>query len=750
MREVVGITGKMSFLGLLVGGLIGSAVSAGPAAGADRDGNGLDDELEVALAEKFRPVLILAAGDHPGMKPCPVGILGDGGDLTADKLWARVYNGTGQLVTIARTVDTGWNPAPPFSSSGFNYSGFGWDQNAIPYIGSPPDAAFSIYYVRLYPDYGGPDTNCPGEWESLFDGGDGFHPPGSSLEPTAYAHLFRDGSAVILQYWFFYPWNDWVNNHEGDWEHFHLKLSSADPDSAEITGACFYFHLRHLDLSPPSLLVADESHPVVWIGGHGEWSCNGCDGNGCAGDGNGGDASHGCYPAFGVWEDVGAYVPGCGRADESIGRCGSYHHWKDLRIEVLPDPGAIDYGEQPGLSWHGARIPFGPPFVPSYCDGTCEFFDDFPLTSWLVEECGNGAPAGPGLRATWSLFSGGSVEGAWTGQAPSLPGPAVLDVPGMFPGIGDAAGCALPGDTILVAPGVYGGSVLLPGEITVLSDAGTASTFWTAPSFGRAVRVRAGARGVRIGDDGRGFTFDREGGLFFPAEYVVLSGEGEERVRGNRFAGPALFRAVRLQDGRGVARIESNRFSTQYCALSAALAGTQGLIVGGGPDRVNDFTHDPGGTTIELFCDSCVEVDARFNYWGTVEPEEIIGGFAGAVESIDFEPWTDSTHEEAYYLESVAIPETPEAAGALRFESEGTNPVTGEITLRYYLPGEGRETRIRVYDVRGRVVRNLLDRRPPRGEGSLVWKTAGLESGVYFVRIESAGRSAVRKLVLIR
>ncbi len=35
----------------------------------------------------------------------------------------------------------------------------------------------------------------------------------------------RRGVQLVLQYWFFYPYNDGGNNHEGDWEHIHVIVS---------------------------------------------------------------------------------------------------------------------------------------------------------------------------------------------------------------------------------------------------------------------------------------------------------------------------------------------------------------------------------------------------------------------------------------------------------------------------------------------------------------------------------------------
>ena len=40
-------------------------------------------------------------------------------------------------------------------------------------------------------------------------------------KPTVYAHVAKDPDypgKVALQYWFFYPFNDFNNTHEGDWE----------------------------------------------------------------------------------------------------------------------------------------------------------------------------------------------------------------------------------------------------------------------------------------------------------------------------------------------------------------------------------------------------------------------------------------------------------------------------------------------------------------------------------------------------
>jgi hypothetical protein len=102
-----------------------------------------------------------------------------------------------------------------------------------------------------------------------------------------YGHVSRDGGYVVLQYWYFYPMNDWrstfggVNDHEADWEQVTVFLAACAADGA-TTGAiaapraatpawvAFSSHdetgddLRRRWDDPDMELVGD--HPVVYAG----------------------------------------------------------------------------------------------------------------------------------------------------------------------------------------------------------------------------------------------------------------------------------------------------------------------------------------------------------------------------------------------------------------------------------------------------------------------------------------------------
>lgn len=105
-------------------------------------------------------------------------------------------------------------------------------------------------------------------------------------------------------------------------------------------------------------------------------------------------------------------------------------------------------------------------------------------------------------------------------------------------------------------------------------------------------------------------------------------------------------------------------------------------------------------------------------------------------------------------LESVTAVDTeaPRAPGlALRAYPNPFNPT---VALAYELPAGGR-VRIAVYDVAGRLVRTLLDGPCAAGSHRAFWNGRDesgrpAAAGVYFARIEARGKTAARKIVLVR
>ena len=93
-------------------------------------------------------------------------------------------------------------------------------------------------------------------------------------QPTAYAHVANDPNhpgQLALQYWLYYPFNDWNNTHEGDWEMIQLVFDTDDPREALSRDPVAVGYSQHeggerASWGDDKLEVVDGTHPVVYPG----------------------------------------------------------------------------------------------------------------------------------------------------------------------------------------------------------------------------------------------------------------------------------------------------------------------------------------------------------------------------------------------------------------------------------------------------------------------------------------------------
>jgi len=89
--------------------------------------------------------------------------------------------------------------------------------------------------------------------------------------PTIYGRQFEDNGLKVLQYWFFYIYNDWDNIHEGDWEMIQIILNK-DKKPKWIT---YSIHKggKTFDWNNSGIRKVS-NHPLVYVtlGGHGSWN----------------------------------------------------------------------------------------------------------------------------------------------------------------------------------------------------------------------------------------------------------------------------------------------------------------------------------------------------------------------------------------------------------------------------------------------------------------------------------------------
>jgi hypothetical protein len=90
--------------------------------------------------------------------------------------------------------------------------------------------------------------------------------------PAVYAHVAtEDGrpGKLALQYWLFYPFNDFNNTHEGDWEMIQLEFDAATPREALAeepvrVGYSSHEGAERADWGDEKLEVVAGDHPVVY------------------------------------------------------------------------------------------------------------------------------------------------------------------------------------------------------------------------------------------------------------------------------------------------------------------------------------------------------------------------------------------------------------------------------------------------------------------------------------------------------
>ena len=165
----------------------------------------------------------------------------------------------------------------------------------------------------------------------------------------------RDAGLLAIQYWFYYPFNEWVNHHEADWETRRGGVAgdpraAARPTTARRATALGHLFFFHDSWMQPRRLVlqhggadSGEEHAVVFVGGHGRmlaWD---------------GPFSGGSYPLPGRYPRAG-FEPRWFAPDEQLPVGARFLAPDDFQVIVLPEPDRLDGARQPELSW--LRLPF--------------------------------------------------------------------------------------------------------------------------------------------------------------------------------------------------------------------------------------------------------------------------------------------------------------------------------------------------------------------------------------------------------
>jgi len=77
------------------------------------------------------------------------------------------------------------------------------------------------------------------------------------------------------------------------------------------------------------------------------------------------------------------------------------------------------------------------------------------------------------------------------------------------------------------------------------------------------------------------------------------------------------------------------------------------------------------------------------------------------------------------------------------------NPFNSTTTIEFNLPKSGL-TSLRIYDLQGRLVQNLLERNLNTGQHVYNWDAPNLPSGIYLITLSSGGHTITKKTILVK
>ncbi len=77
------------------------------------------------------------------------------------------------------------------------------------------------------------------------------------------------------------------------------------------------------------------------------------------------------------------------------------------------------------------------------------------------------------------------------------------------------------------------------------------------------------------------------------------------------------------------------------------------------------------------------------------------------------------------------------------------NPFNPATIIEYSIPAPSRVT-LRIYNLTGQEVRELINKEEPQGEYSITFKAGMLASGIYFYKLSANGSTQIKKMVLLK
>jgi hypothetical protein len=123
----------------------------------------------------------------------------------------------------------------------------------------------------------------------------------------------------------------------------------------------------------------------------------------------------------------------------------------------------------------------------------------------------------------------------------------------------------------------------------------------------------------------------------------------------------------------------------------------------------------------------------------------------GSIVEAGVDDFSIVSYEEA----DAGVAVNEDRAGKLVLARNVPNPFASETTIQFAVPGPGRKVSLRIFDVRGREVKVLLEGEEVAGSRTMTWDGTNMRgskvpAGIYFTNLTDGRLTVSRKLVLAR
>ncbi len=226
-------------------------------------------------------------------------------------------------------------------------------------------------------------------------------------------------------------------------------------------------------------------------------------------------------------------------------------------------------------------------------------------------------------------------------------------------------------------------------------------------------------------------------GINMPTPAVNVFFEGPDSVE----VGQTVLYKIKIAHGPAVvggfdAAVYSGRIDTVYTETGVRRDSATGDLTHSLPKA---FANDTVYWFFKYTAPPMAQIDTLY----------AVGNSANNDSTSGNDEWNFSSNFSVKVYNPIGIVNNSTTARGYELFQNYPNPFNPSTKIRFNVKESG-NVKLTVFDIRGRIVRVLVNRIVPKGEYNIDFNAENLPGGVYFYKLESAGYSTAKKMVLLK